>query len=158
LLRSERELLRTAQTARQDEIRSKPKCCGASSCMRHELSRSPVSHFGTLADARPILLNRQLCLKAAPHIRFAGQITGCEGYVESSAVGLLAGMMVAVELAEAGLGGAAAHFGHGSAAGAHHGRCRGGRLPADERQFRPVSPGAKVDLGGYLTQLEAVPA
>ncbi|RYY33711.1 MAG: FADH(2)-oxidizing methylenetetrahydrofolate--tRNA-(uracil(54)-C(5))-methyltransferase TrmFO, partial [Sphingomonadales bacterium] len=33
------------------------------------------------------------------HIRFAGQVTGCEGYVESSAVGLMAGMMAAAELA-----------------------------------------------------------
>ena len=38
-------------------------------------------------------------MKRAPHIRFAGQITGCEGYVESSAVGLLAGLMAAAELA-----------------------------------------------------------
>ena len=45
------------------------------------------------------MLDRQLRLKAAPHIRFAGQVTGCEGYVESSAVGLVAGMMAATELA-----------------------------------------------------------
>jgi len=36
-------------------------------------------------------------LKKAPHIRFAGQITGCEGYVESAAVGLMVGRMVAAE-------------------------------------------------------------
>jgi len=46
----------------------------------------------------PTLLDRQLRLKSAPHVRFAGQITGCEGYVESSAVGLLAGLMAATEL------------------------------------------------------------
>ncbi|HEX4846840.1 MAG TPA: FAD-dependent oxidoreductase, partial [Novosphingobium sp.] len=39
-----------------------------------------------------------LRLKRAPHIRFAGQITGCEGYVESAAVGLIAGLMTAAEL------------------------------------------------------------
>jgi methylenetetrahydrofolate--tRNA-(uracil-5-)-methyltransferase len=44
------------------------------------------------------LLDRQLRLKRAPHVRFAGQITGCEGYVESAAVGLLAGTMAALEL------------------------------------------------------------
>jgi len=46
-----------------------------------------------------LLLDRQLRLKSAPHIRFAGQITGCEGYVESAAIGLLAGLMAASELA-----------------------------------------------------------
>ena len=46
----------------------------------------------------PILLDRQLRLKSAPHIRFAGQITGCEGYVESSAIGLMAGIMTAAQL------------------------------------------------------------
>jgi methylenetetrahydrofolate--tRNA-(uracil-5-)-methyltransferase len=39
----------------------------------------------------PILLDTQLRLKNAPHIRFAGQITGVEGYVESAACGLMAG-------------------------------------------------------------------
>ena len=46
----------------------------------------------------PALLDGALRLKGAPHIRFAGQITGCEGYVESAAVGLLAGLMTAAEL------------------------------------------------------------
>jgi methylenetetrahydrofolate--tRNA-(uracil-5-)-methyltransferase len=44
------------------------------------------------------VLDRQLRLNAAPHIRFAGQVTGCEGYVESAAIGLAAGMMAACEL------------------------------------------------------------
>ena len=47
----------------------------------------------------PRLLDQQLRLKSAPHIRFAGQITGCEGYVESAAIGLLAGRMAVAELA-----------------------------------------------------------
>jgi methylenetetrahydrofolate--tRNA-(uracil-5-)-methyltransferase len=38
----------------------------------------------------PVLLDASLRLKSAPHIRFAGQITGCEGYIESAAIGLLA--------------------------------------------------------------------
>jgi methylenetetrahydrofolate--tRNA-(uracil-5-)-methyltransferase len=54
-------------------------------------------HRNTFLNS-PRLLDRQLRLKAAPHIRFAGQITGCEGYVESAAVGLLAGLMAAREL------------------------------------------------------------
>jgi methylenetetrahydrofolate--tRNA-(uracil-5-)-methyltransferase len=47
----------------------------------------------------PILLDEQLRLKSAPHIRFAGQITGCEGYVESAAIGLIAARFAAAELA-----------------------------------------------------------
>ncbi len=45
----------------------------------------------------PELLNGTLQLKSHPHIRFAGQITGCEGYVESTAIGLLAGRFAAHE-------------------------------------------------------------
>ena len=47
----------------------------------------------------PELLDAQLRLKSRPSIRFAGQITGCEGYVESAAIGLLAGRFAAAELA-----------------------------------------------------------
>lgn len=47
-------------------------------------------HRNTFINS-PRLLARDLRLKAAPHIRFAGQITGVEGYVESAAIGLLAG-------------------------------------------------------------------
>lgn len=46
----------------------------------------------------PELLDTQLRLKSAPHIRFAGQITGCEGYVESAAVGLIAARFALGEL------------------------------------------------------------
>ncbi len=46
----------------------------------------------------PILLDDFLRLKQAPHIAFAGQITGCEGYVESAATGLLVGYFKACEL------------------------------------------------------------
>ena len=45
----------------------------------------------------PELLDQQLRLKNAPHIRFAGQITGCEGYVESAAIGLIAARFAAAE-------------------------------------------------------------
>jgi methylenetetrahydrofolate--tRNA-(uracil-5-)-methyltransferase len=43
----------------------------------------------------PLLLRPDLALKKADHVRFAGQITGCEGYVESAAIGLLAGWFTA---------------------------------------------------------------
>jgi methylenetetrahydrofolate--tRNA-(uracil-5-)-methyltransferase len=45
----------------------------------------------------PELLDGELRLKAMPHIRFAGQVTGCEGYVESAAIGLLAARFAAAE-------------------------------------------------------------
>ncbi|MDE2410614.1 MAG: methylenetetrahydrofolate--tRNA-(uracil(54)-C(5))-methyltransferase (FADH(2)-oxidizing) TrmFO [Sphingomonadales bacterium] len=66
-----------------------------------EFARLGGLHRNTFLNS-PELLDRQLRLKSAPHIRFAGQITGCEGYVESAAVGLMAGMMTAAELAGAG--------------------------------------------------------
>ncbi|MBB3763737.1 methylenetetrahydrofolate--tRNA-(uracil(54)-C(5))-methyltransferase (FADH(2)-oxidizing) TrmFO [Sphingomicrobium lutaoense] len=45
----------------------------------------------------PELLDGELRLKAQPNIRFAGQITGCEGYLESAAVGLMAARFAAAE-------------------------------------------------------------
>ena len=63
-----------------------------------EFARLGGLHRNTFLNS-PTLLDRQLRLKSASHIRFAGQITGCEGYVESGAVGLLAGLMVSAEVA-----------------------------------------------------------
>lgn len=54
-------------------------------------------HRNTFINA-PTLLDAQLRLKLHPHLRFAGQITGVEGYVESAAMGLLAGRMAAAEI------------------------------------------------------------
>jgi methylenetetrahydrofolate--tRNA-(uracil-5-)-methyltransferase len=63
-----------------------------------EFARLGGLHRNTFLNS-PTLLDRQLRLKSAPHIRFAGQITGCEGYVESASIGLIAGIMTACELA-----------------------------------------------------------
>ena len=63
-----------------------------------EFARLGGLHRNTFIRS-PILLDRQLRLKSSPNVRFAGQITGCEGYVESAAVGLMAGIMAAHELA-----------------------------------------------------------
>lgn len=63
-----------------------------------EFARLGGLHRNTFLNS-PDVLDRQLRLKAAPHIRFAGQVTGCEGYVESAAIGLVAGLMTAAELA-----------------------------------------------------------
>ena len=54
-------------------------------------------HRNTFINS-PTLLDQQMRLKSRPHIRFAGQITGVEGYVESAAMGLLAGRMAAQEI------------------------------------------------------------
>lgn len=54
-------------------------------------------HRNTFLNS-PRLLDNELRLKAQPRLRFAGQITGVEGYVESAAVGLLAGRMAAQEV------------------------------------------------------------
>ena len=54
-------------------------------------------HRNTFINS-PTLLDAQMRLKSAPHLRFAGQITGVEGYVESAAMGLLAGRMAAAEI------------------------------------------------------------
>jgi methylenetetrahydrofolate--tRNA-(uracil-5-)-methyltransferase len=53
-------------------------------------------HRNTFLNS-PELLDRQLRLKVKPHIRFAGQVTGVEGYVESAAIGLLAGRFAAAQ-------------------------------------------------------------
>ena len=54
-------------------------------------------HRNTFLNS-PTLLDNQMRLRARPNIRFAGQITGVEGYVESAAMGLLAGRLAAAEL------------------------------------------------------------
>ena len=62
-----------------------------------EFARLGGLHRNTFIRS-PELLDETLRLKARPNIRFAGQITGCEGYVESAAVGLMAGRFAAAEL------------------------------------------------------------
>ncbi|MDF3062122.1 MAG: methylenetetrahydrofolate--tRNA-((54)-C(5))-methyltransferase ((2)-oxidizing) TrmFO [Microvirga sp.] len=61
-----------------------------------EFARLGGLHRNTYLNS-PKLLDRTLRLKAMPRLRFAGQITGCEGYVESAAVGLMAGRWAAAE-------------------------------------------------------------
>jgi methylenetetrahydrofolate--tRNA-(uracil-5-)-methyltransferase len=62
-----------------------------------EFARLGGLHRNTFINS-PIVLDEQLRLKSNPHIRFAGQITGVEGYVESTAIGLLSGLMTAAEI------------------------------------------------------------
>jgi methylenetetrahydrofolate--tRNA-(uracil-5-)-methyltransferase len=61
-----------------------------------EFARLGGLHRNTFLNS-PKLLDGTLRLKTMPRLRFAGQITGCEGYVESAAIGLLAGRFAAAE-------------------------------------------------------------
>src|SRR5476651_1887177 len=61
-----------------------------------EFARLGGLHRNTFLNS-PRLLDTTLRLKAMPRLRFAGQITGCEGYVESAAIGLMAGRFAAGE-------------------------------------------------------------
>lgn len=61
-----------------------------------EFARLGGIHRNTFINS-PKLLDATLRLKAMPRLRFAGQITGCEGYVESAAVGLMTGRFAAAE-------------------------------------------------------------
>lgn len=80
----------------------------------------------------PRLLDRELRLKSKPNIRFAGQITGCEGYVESAAVGLMAARFAAAELAGESLTSPPPE----TALGALLGHITGG---ADAETFQPMN-------------------
>ncbi|WP_296431273.1 methylenetetrahydrofolate--tRNA-(uracil(54)-C(5))-methyltransferase (FADH(2)-oxidizing) TrmFO [Yoonia sp.] len=62
-----------------------------------EFARLGGIHRNTFINS-PTLLDDQMRLRSKPNIRFAGQITGVEGYVESAAMGLLAGRMAVAEL------------------------------------------------------------
>src|SRR5688500_9095458 len=80
----------------------------------------------------PALLDGELRLKSKPCIRFAGQITGCEGYVESAAIGLLAARFAAAELKGAALASPPVE----TALGALLGHITGG---ADSETFQPMN-------------------
>ena len=96
-----------------------------------EFARLGGIHRNTFLNA-PTLLDGQLRLKSAPNIRFAGQITGVEGYVESAAMGLLAGTLVAREA----LGRPAAPPPPTTATGALVTHITGG---ADAKTFQPMN-------------------
>jgi methylenetetrahydrofolate--tRNA-(uracil-5-)-methyltransferase len=63
---------------------------------RAEFARLGGLHRNTFLNS-PKLLDAQLRLRAEPRLRFAGQMTGCEGYVESAGIGLLAGLFAAAD-------------------------------------------------------------
>ncbi|WP_438956863.1 methylenetetrahydrofolate--tRNA-(uracil(54)-C(5))-methyltransferase (FADH(2)-oxidizing) TrmFO [Cognatiyoonia sp.] len=67
-----------------------------------EFARLGGIHRNTFINS-PMLLDDHMRLKSRPNIRFAGQITGVEGYVESAAMGLLAGRMAVAEMSGSSL-------------------------------------------------------
>lgn len=95
-------------------------------------------HRNTYLDS-PRLLDPVLRLKALPRLRFAGQITGCEGYVESASIGLLAGRFAAAERT----GTEAVTPPMTTAFGALLGHITGGHLSAETeggpRSFQPMN-------------------
>lgn len=102
-----------------------------------EFARLGGLHRNTYLDS-PRLLDGALRLKAMPRIRFAGQITGCEGYVESAAIGLLAGRFAAAERT----GGLLIPPPPTTAMGALLAHITGGHVPAEEsgkRSFQPMN-------------------
>lgn len=96
-----------------------------------EFARLGGMHRNTFINS-PKLLDPYLRLKSRPSLRFAGQITGCEGYVESAAIGLIAGRMAAAER----LGRAFALPPATTAIGALLGHITGG---ADAAVFQPMN-------------------
>jgi methylenetetrahydrofolate--tRNA-(uracil-5-)-methyltransferase len=96
-----------------------------------EFARLGGLHRNTFLNS-PRLLDAQLRLKSEPRIRFAGQITGVEGYVESAAIGLLAGRFAAAER----VGSTFAPPPPTTALGALLGHITGG---ADAKSFQPMN-------------------
>jgi methylenetetrahydrofolate--tRNA-(uracil-5-)-methyltransferase len=98
---------------------------------RAEFARLGGLHRNTFLNS-PRLLDATLRLRAMPRLRFAGQITGCEGYVESAAVGLMTGRFAAAER----LGLVPAAPPATTAMGALLGHITGG---ADANSFQPMN-------------------
>ncbi|WP_340646358.1 methylenetetrahydrofolate--tRNA-(uracil(54)-C(5))-methyltransferase (FADH(2)-oxidizing) TrmFO [Phenylobacterium sp.] len=91
-------------------------------------------HRNTFLNS-PKLLDAQLRLKLQPRLRFAGQVTGVEGYVESAAMGLLAGRLAAAERLGAPIEAPPAT----TALGALVGHITGGHLEGGKGSFQPMN-------------------
>ena len=123
-----------------------------------EFARLGGLHRNTYINS-PVLLDASLQLKSRPGLRFAGQITGCEGYVESAAMGLLAGRFAAAER----LGKPPPIPPVVTAFGALLNHITGGHLVSDEEPgkrsfqpmnvnfglFPPLDPGTKLKPEGF---------
>jgi len=102
-----------------------------------EFTRLGGLHRNTFLNS-PKLLDNQLRLRAAPRLRFAGQMTGCEGYVESASIGLIAGLYAAADAQGRDLESPPAT----TALGALLGHITGGHIETIEpgsRSFQPMN-------------------
>src|ERR1700761_9455125 len=102
-----------------------------------EFARLGGLHRNTFLNS-PKLLDTELRLRAQPRLRFAGQMTGCEGYVESASIGLMAGLYAAADVRGATLAPPPAT----TALGALLGHITGGHIETIEpgsRSFQPMN-------------------
>ncbi|CCE02383.1 methylenetetrahydrofolate--tRNA-(uracil(54)-C(5))-methyltransferase (FADH(2)-oxidizing) TrmFO [Bradyrhizobium sp. STM 3809] len=102
-----------------------------------EFARLGGLHRNTFLNS-PKLLDHELRLRAQPRLRFAGQMTGCEGYVESASIGLIAGLYAAAEAR----GGSLAAPPPTTALGALLGHITGGHIETIDgatRSFQPMN-------------------
>lgn len=102
-----------------------------------EFARLGGLHRNTFLNS-PKLLDQQLRLRAQPRLRFAGQMTGCEGYVESASIGLIAGLYAAADAHDRQLAPPPAT----TALGALLGHITGGHIEtidAGARSFQPMN-------------------
>ena len=123
-----------------------------------EFARLGGLHRNTYINS-PQLLDNSLQLKGRAGLRFAGQITGCEGYVESAAIGLLAGRFAAAER----LGRRLSPPPVTTAFGALLGHITGGHLSSEDEPgkrsfqpmninfglFPPLEPGTQIKPEGW---------
>jgi methylenetetrahydrofolate--tRNA-(uracil-5-)-methyltransferase len=102
-----------------------------------EFARLGGLHRNTFLNS-PKLLDSQLRLRARPRLRFAGQMTGCEGYVESASIGLIAGLYAAADARSTSLAPPPAT----TALGSLLGHITGGHIETIEpgaRSFQPMN-------------------
>ena len=104
-----------------------------------EFARLGGLHRNTYLNS-PKLLDPYLRLKSMPRLRFAGQITGCEGYVESAAIGLMAGRFTACDV----LGKAPHAPPPTTAMGALLGHITGGHIDASDTEENDTFDAASV--------------